>query len=404
MTKLTAPENGANGASSSTPGFRAITLRGAWRLAGFLFIAGTLSTIPGTLLLEKEFEPWMYSLTGLGVLSGLVCLAIPWTRVSERWLAAVPVVATIQIAVVVAITHVVFTYLYFFVALFVALIFPTYRRMAPFLALIVLALFAPFLYEDEPARRTLLWALAVAPGVILIPAVIGRLTHNLEQSREAYRRLSSEDALTGVGNYRSLIERLRHETARHQRRGREFAILTLDLNDFKMVNETQGHLVGDMLLAIVGSMIDLKVRTEDAVFRQGGDEFSVIAPETGRYQAEQLAGRIGDGLARISSGPVQLSASVGVAIFPHDGTDPGELLDAADAALIYRKRTDPARQGWGQQGYQQPQELYKPPTEYQSPGPPSPGIRHPQQNPYGEEAEPPRWTHRPPADSTLTRR
>jgi diguanylate cyclase (GGDEF)-like protein len=380
--------NGANGASSPVPSFRAISLSGAWRLAGLLFIVGTLSSLPGTMLLEKEFESWMYSLTVLGILSGLVCLVIPWTRVGERWLAAVPIAATIQIAVVVAISHVVFTYLYFFVALFVALVFPTYRRMAPFLGFIVIALFVPFLYEDEPARQTLLWALAVAPGVILIPAVVGRLTHNLEQSREAYRRLSSEDALTGVGNYRSLIERLRHETARHQRRGREFAILTLDLNDFKTVNETQGHLVGDMLLAIVGSMIDLKVRTEDAVFRQGGDEFSVIAPETGRYQAEQLAHRIEDGLARISSGPVQLSASVGTAIFPHDGTDPGELLDAADAALIYRKRSDPSRQVWGQQLYQQPQDLYKPPAEYQSQG-----MQHPQPGPYGGGTPPPRWTH-----------
>jgi diguanylate cyclase (GGDEF)-like protein len=304
------------------------------------------------------------------------------TRISERWLAAVPVVATIQIAVVVGITHVVFTYLYFFVALYVALVFPTYRRMAFFLGVILLALLVPFLYEDEPARRTLLWVLAVAPGIILIPAVIGRLTTNLEQSREAYRRLSSEDALTGVGNYRSLIERLRHETARHHRRGREFSILTLDLNDFKMVNETQGHLVGDMLLAIVGSMIDLKVRTEDAVFRQGGDEFSVIAPETGRYQAEQLASRIEDGLARISSGPVQLSASVGCAVFPHDGTDPGELLDAADAALIYRKRHDPSRQAWGQHPYQPQEPAYPPQETVYQPQPQQPG-----------ENLPPRWTH-----------
>ncbi len=133
---------------------------------------------------------------------------------------------------------------------------------------------------------------------MLTALVVGRLTSGLEASREAYRRLSSEDGLTGVGNYRSLIERLRHETARHQRRNREFAVLTLDLDNFKAVNETQGHLVGDLLLAIVGSMIDLKVRTEDAVFRQGGDEFSVIAPETGRDQAEELARRIEDAVSR----------------------------------------------------------------------------------------------------------
>jgi len=168
--------------------------------------------------------------------------------------------------------------------------------------------------------------------------VVARLTAGLEASRAAYRQLSTEDGLTGVGNYRSLIERLRHETSRHHRRGREFAVLTLDLDNFKTVNETQGHLVGDLVLAIVGSMIDLKVRTEDSVFRQGGDEFSVIAPETDRNQAEMLGRRIEHSLSRISSGSVRLSASVGCAVFPHDGYEPGELLDSADAALLWRKR------------------------------------------------------------------
>ena len=154
----------------------------------------------------------------------------------------------------------------------------------------------------------------------------------------AYQQAATEDGLTGVGNYRSLIERLRHETARHHRRSREFALLTLDLDNFKHVNESQGHLVGDLVLAIVGSMIDLKVRTEDAVFRQGGDEFSVIAPETDRYQADLLASRIEQAINRVSSGELRLSASVGVAVFPHDGYEPGELLDSADAALLWRKR------------------------------------------------------------------
>ena len=210
--------------------------------------------------------------------------------------------------------------------------------MAPFLGLLLLALLAPIAYEDEPVREGLLWAFAVGPGIVLIAVVVGRLTAGLEESREAYRRLSTEDGLTGVGNYRSLIERLRHETARHHRRDREFAMLTLDLDNFKEVNETQGHLVGDLVLAIVGSMIDLKVRTEDAVFRQGGDEFSVIAPETDRGQAEALAARIESAIAGINSGDVEISASVGCAVYPHDGLEPGELLDAADSALLARKR------------------------------------------------------------------
>jgi diguanylate cyclase (GGDEF)-like protein len=330
--------NSANGSGALARDYRAITLRGAWRLAGLLFIVGSISTIPGTFLLDKDFEPWMYSLTALAVISGLVCFLLPWWRIDERWLAAVPVVATIQIAIAVAITHPVFTYLYFFVAIYMALVFPALRRQAPFLLLILGALLLPLLYDDEPARRTILWPLATAPGVIFISLVVGRLTANLESSREAYRRLSSEDGLTGVGNYRSLVERLREETARHQRRGREFALLTLDLDDFKTVNETQGHLVGDLVLAIVGSMIDLKVRTEDQVFRQGGDEFSVIAPETNREQAELLAQRIEYALNKITSGSVRMSATVGTAVFPQDGGSPGEMLDAADSALRARKR------------------------------------------------------------------
>ncbi len=340
---LSAYPPGANGNGAPIPSHRAITPMGAWRLAGLLFITGALSTIPGTFLLESDFEPWMYGLTALAVALGVACLVLPWWRIPDRTLLAVPVVATILIAIAVGITHEVFTYLYFFVALFVALVFPEPRRMLPFMALVVLALFAPLVYSDEPADEILLWAIAAGPGVVLTAIVVGRLTSGLEQSREAYRQLSTEDGLTGVGNYRSLIDRLRHETARHQRRGREFAVLTLDLDNFKTVNETQGHLVGDLVLAIIGSMLDLKVRTEDAVFRQGGDEFSVIAPETGRHEAEYLGRRIEDAVMRVSSGDVQISASVGSAVFPHDGTEAGELLDSADAALLARKRTSVAR-------------------------------------------------------------
>jgi diguanylate cyclase (GGDEF)-like protein len=334
-----------NGGRVPHRGDRAVSLRGAWRIAGLLFIVGSLSTLPSLFLLDRPFEPWVLALTGVAVLSGLVCLLLPWQRVEERWLALVPVAATAQIAAAVAATDYVYTYLYFFVALYVALVFPRARQMLPFLMLIIASLLLPFVYETDPGRETTLWVLVVGPGVMFIAIVVARLTANLEASNEAYRRLSSEDGLTGVGNYRSLIERLREETARHRRRGREFAVLTLDLDRFKEVNETQGHLVGDLLLAIVGSMLDLKVRTEDSVFRQGGDEFSVVAPETGREQAQLLAQRIDEALGRITSGEVKLSATVGVAVFPYDGSEPGELLDAADTALRAQKRpvgTEPA--------------------------------------------------------------
>jgi diguanylate cyclase (GGDEF)-like protein len=320
---------------------RAISVLGAWRLAGLLFIGGALSTIPALFLLEEPADPWVYTLTASAVAMGAVCLLAPHPPYDERWLAAIPVIATVEVAVAVAATDYVFTYLYFLVALYVALVFPRLRQMAPYLGMITIGLLLPFAYQNEPARQTTLWVLAVAPGVLFIAFVVGRLTANLEASKEAYRRLSGEDGLTGVGNYRSLMEKLRHETARHRRHGREFTLLTLDLDNFKAVNETHGHLTGDLVLAVVGSMIELRVRTEDVVFRQGGDEFAVLAPETGRQQAERLAERIAESLCQISSGPVELSASIGMAVFPHDGIEPGELLDSADASLRSGKSRGP---------------------------------------------------------------
>jgi diguanylate cyclase (GGDEF)-like protein len=317
---------------------RAISLVGAWRLAGVLFIGGALSSIPALFLLEQHVDPWIYCLLAITLAIGAFCLLVPNPPHQERWLAAIPVIATVQVAGVVAATDYVFTYLYFLVALYVALVFPSLRAMAPYLGLIAAGLLVPFAYQEEPARQTTLWLLAVAPGVLFIAVVVGRLTANLEASREAYRKLSKEDGLTGVGNYRSLVEKLSHETARHRRHGREFTLLTLDLNNFKAVNETHGHLTGDLVLAVVGSMIELGVREEDVVFRQGGDEFAVVAPETSGQQAEVLAARIAEALARISSGRVQLSASIGVAVFPRDGIEPAELLDNADASLRSRKR------------------------------------------------------------------
>jgi diguanylate cyclase (GGDEF)-like protein len=320
------------------PAPRAVSLRGAWRLAGLLFVAGALTTIPASLLLEDPIESWNYVLTALGILSGIACLVLPWQRLDERWLALVPVAATAQIAAVVALTDPVFIYLYFFVALYIGLVFPATPQMWPFLTLIMLAMLAPLVYESAPTRETLLWVLAAAPFAALSAVVIGRLTSGLQASREAYRRLSTEDGLTGVGNYRSLMERLAHETARQRRRGREFALLTLDLDNFKQVNESQGHLVGDLVLATIASTLELEVRAEDAVFRQGGDEFSVVAPETDGEEAARLSERLERAVQRISSGEVLMSATVGYAIFPQDGADPAQLLDAADSSLLARKR------------------------------------------------------------------
>jgi diguanylate cyclase (GGDEF)-like protein len=188
------------------------------------------------------------------------------------------------------------------------------------------------------------WLLVVGPAVVFIAAATGLLMGRLHISRETYRQLAVVDGLTGVGNYRALMERLDHEVRRHRRRGREFTVLTLDLDGFKSVNDTQGHLVGDAVLTTVASLLDIQVRTEDGVFRQGGDEFCVVAPETGDAGGKLLATRILKALNSITSGEVRLSATIGQSVYPHNGTEPSQLLEAADRDLLSR-RSDAAGSG-----------------------------------------------------------
>jgi diguanylate cyclase (GGDEF)-like protein len=318
-------------------GTNAISLRSAWRLGGALLIVTAVTVLAAALLLDGHADWETATLTAVTAVFGLACLRVPRDRWNESLLLAIPALAIVQVTVAVGLVDFVLTSLYLPIALYVALVFPTLRIAVPFLFLMLAGLFLPFAYTDESTRDTALWVLVVGPAVVFITVVAVRLTAGLHTSREEYRRLSVVDGLTGVGNYRALMTRLHHETGRHARRQREFALLTLDLDEFKVVNETDGHLVGDALLAIVGALLDVKVRNEDGVYRQGGDEFSVIAPETGREEAAQLSTRIEQALRSIRSGDVRVSASVGTAVFPHDGSDPAELLDAADSDLRARK-------------------------------------------------------------------
>lgn len=157
-----------------------------------------------------------------------------------------------------------------------------------------------------------------------------------------WRRRSEHDPLTGVGNYRKLHERLHAATAEDPRR---FALLTLDVDRFKEINEVHGHLEGDRLLQEVGRVLTENVRGTDVVARQGGDEFSVLMPDSTEEGAAMLARRIEDALATIAAADaVPVRASIGVAVYPQDGATPDDLLEKADLdlrATKERRRASP---------------------------------------------------------------
>ena len=178
-------------------------------------------------------------------------------------------------------------------------------------------------------------ALAVSLPVAWL-AVTGR--RRIDQRETGLLHLAHLDPLTGLGNGRLLRSRLDYEIARHHRHRRQMALLVLDLDGFKGVNDRFGHPAGDELLREVARRLQRTVREGDTVIRQGGDEFCVLAPETGFRDAERLAGRVADAVRAAAGGLQGVSASIGYAVFPDEGATPEILLARADAAELEAKR------------------------------------------------------------------
>jgi diguanylate cyclase (GGDEF)-like protein len=158
------------------------------------------------------------------------------------------------------------------------------------------------------------------------------------------RTLADRDPLTGFLNHRSLHERFGQEAVRARRSHRQLGLLMLDLDDFKLVNDTFGHLLGDEVLRWTADLIRRTLRASDIPARYGGDEFAILLPDADADEAAATADRLVEAFAaatfchdgRLS---VPIGVSVGVATFPGDGRTAAELIAVADAGLYRMKRT-----------------------------------------------------------------
>jgi diguanylate cyclase (GGDEF)-like protein len=168
---------------------------------------------------------------------------------------------------------------------------------------------------------------------------------------EEAQRLSLTDPLTGLSNYRYLRESLRREVERASRFGRTLAVLALDLDRFKDINDTNGHAAGDAVLAEFARRLRAEIREVDFAFRQGGEEFVCLLPETDSAGGAVVAERLGAAVRRApvivvsansaSEGEpprrIPVTVSIGVAVYPDHGPTGAAVLEAADDALYAAK-------------------------------------------------------------------
>jgi diguanylate cyclase (GGDEF)-like protein len=168
----------------------------------------------------------------------------------------------------------------------------------------------------------------------------------LQSSRyvEEIKRLTHIDALTPAYNHRYFQEALGKEIHRHSRNGREFALAILDIDNFKRINDTFGHPVGDEILKGLVEELMRNARDSDIVARYGGEEFAIIFPETPLPAAREATNRFRELIERrLFAVPalgrsLQITVSVGVAIYPRDGVNSADLIARADEALYFAKK------------------------------------------------------------------
>jgi diguanylate cyclase (GGDEF)-like protein len=216
-------------------------------------------------------------------------------------------------------------------------------------ALIVLAAIAiggtlrgygPFVRSTAEASLLVLQAFM---GVTAVMSLV--LSANVAEYRQIETRLlhlAVTDSLTGLANYRKFADVVDAEIKRAERTERRFAILFLDVDSLKLINDQFGHLTGNQALCRVAKALRESCRAIDTVARFGGDEFAVILPETATADAHRVAERISRRLTDDRDGP-QITVSIGVAVYPTDGADKESLISAADIILYKiknRGRTD----------------------------------------------------------------
>jgi diguanylate cyclase (GGDEF)-like protein len=346
---LPPPSAADSGAFAEAPGERARM----GRISGFLWIVGALigagaAFLPGAI---HESLPLVLGLSGAVFLYGIGCVtgAIGWQHASMNLLGFGMVVTIPVVGAALYLSGGSLSYIEPFLVcclLYAAFFFPA-RWAWPLSIELIIAAGTPLLYDDSAVENAFVPRyLALVVSFLAATWVMMGLKRRLVGAEAHQREIANRDPLTGVGNRRVFDAILRREleqrtrpSGRRETDGSPLALLVLDLDDFKGVNDRHGHQVGDAVLREAAARTQAILRSTDTLTRIGGDEFAVIAPGAHGEGAQRMAEAIRTAVGLRDSdarGPVP-SASVGWAVFPEDGPDFETLLRVADERMLQLK-------------------------------------------------------------------
>jgi len=311
-----------------------------WLVAGAGGLLGL--ALPGT---PRAHLAWLLALAGVAVAWGLAVVTLryprPGTPLRQRALVTAVLIGVVGVALWASGGAASYLQpILLFTALHVAYFYPPPLAW-PLMLLFVATYATPLLYDDDAVAqgypaRLLLFAIAVGGSYLIVRS----LKHRLVTAERRQRAMAERDPLTGLANRRAFDAALARAVVQRDAHGRSAALLLLDFDDFKAINDTYGHPIGDAVLRTIAIACGSEVRGVDCFARIGGDEFAVIAPGAGAIGAERLAGALGAAIAGAAM-PAPLAGvavTVAWATVPEDATSAEQLMRVADRRLIERKR------------------------------------------------------------------
>jgi diguanylate cyclase (GGDEF)-like protein len=325
------------------------------RISGALWILASFITVASCYLPGAQHVPigWVYALSGLFFLYGLASALgwLRWDRASMKTLEIGMVLTIPVIGLGIYLTGGAMSFVQPMLVttlLYAAFFFPV-RWAWPLSIELILVAGTPLVYDSRAIEDAFLpHYVALVAGFLSATWVLVGLRKRLLEAELHQRDIAHRDPLTGVANRRQFDAVLQREIAarshprggRRKGDGRPLALLILDLDDFKAINDNHGHPVGDAILRQVAERAQSMLRSSDTLARIGGDEFAIVAPGVPGDAVHNLARSICDAVStQYSDASIPSpSASIGWAIYPEDGCDFEALLRAADERMLSRKR------------------------------------------------------------------